>query len=90
MDPGCSAEGIATFDLLAPAYAYKDDWADAGVAVGDYAGGFGWAGRAYASLYLACLRQRLKAALQALPHLVARTRAYWPVRAAGKTTGRAS
>ena len=51
-----SAEGIATFDLLAPAYAYKDEWADAGVAVGDYAGGFGWAGRAYASLYLACLR----------------------------------
>jgi len=76
-----SAEGIATFDLLAPAYAYKDDWADAGVAVGDYAGGFTWAGRAYARLYLAVLRQRLKAALEALPRLVGRARAVWPLRA---------
>jgi hypothetical protein len=50
------AEGIATFDLLAPAYADKDDWADAGIAVGDYAGGITWVGRAYARLYLARLR----------------------------------
>jgi len=73
-----SAEGIATFDLLAPAYAYKEDWADAGVAVGDYAGGFTWAGRLYAGLYLALLRPRLKAALEALPGLFARARAFWP------------
>jgi CelD/BcsL family acetyltransferase involved in cellulose biosynthesis len=76
-----SAEGIATFDLLAPAYAYKDDWADAGVAVGDYAAGFTWAGRLYAGLYLALLRQRLKAALEALPGLLGRARALWPWRA---------
>jgi CelD/BcsL family acetyltransferase involved in cellulose biosynthesis len=67
-----SAEGIATFDLLAPAYAYKDDWADTGIAVGDYAGGITWLGRAYARLYLARLRPRLKAALETLPHLVGR------------------
>jgi len=73
-----AAEGIATFDLLAPAYAYKEDWADAGVAVGDYAGGFTWAGRLYAGLYLALLRPRLKAALEALPGLFARARAFWP------------
>ena len=30
---GASADAIATFDLLAPAYAYKSDWADATVAV---------------------------------------------------------
>jgi CelD/BcsL family acetyltransferase involved in cellulose biosynthesis len=82
-----SAEGIATFDLLAPAYGYKDDWADAGVTVGDYAAGFTWAGRLYAGLYLAFLRQRLKAALEALPGLLSRARAFWPLRASPRQGG---
>jgi CelD/BcsL family acetyltransferase involved in cellulose biosynthesis len=78
---GASAERIATFDLLAPAYPYKKDWADAAVAVHDYAGGFTWVGAAYARLYLGELRPLLKAALEALPRLLARTRRW---RRAGK------
>ena len=50
---GASADGIATFDLLAPAYAYKLDWADGTVAVEDFALGLTLAGRAYAHVYLA-------------------------------------
>jgi CelD/BcsL family acetyltransferase involved in cellulose biosynthesis len=61
-----SAERIATFDLLAPAYADKGDRADAGMSVSDYAGGFTWLGSLYARLYLGALRPRLKAALEAL------------------------
>ncbi|HEU0157690.1 MAG TPA: GNAT family N-acetyltransferase [Hyphomicrobiaceae bacterium] len=64
-----SAERIATFDLLAPAYAYKGDWADASMPVSDYAGGFSWRGSLYARLYLGWLRPRLKGALEALPRL---------------------
>lgn len=56
-------------DPLAPAYAYKGDWADAGMPVSDYAGGFTWLGSLYARLYLGSLRPRLKAALEALPRL---------------------
>ena len=73
--------------LMAPAYGYKEDWADAAVAVGDYAGGFTWAGWAYVRLYLALMRQHLKAVLESLARLVARAHALWPRRAA--TTARA-
>jgi CelD/BcsL family acetyltransferase involved in cellulose biosynthesis len=78
---GAGAERIATFDLLAPAYAYKQDWADAAIAVHDYAGGFSWMGAIYARLYLGQLRPLLKAALEALPGLLARARRW---RRAGK------
>ena len=64
-----SAERIASFDLLAPAYAYKGEWADASMPVCDYAGGFTWLGSLDARLYLGSLRPRLKAALAALPRL---------------------
>src|SRR6185503_16150157 len=63
---GASAEAIATFDLLAPAYAYKLDWADATVAVEDFALGLTLPGRAYVYVYLGALRQRLKAAAEAV------------------------
>jgi CelD/BcsL family acetyltransferase involved in cellulose biosynthesis len=63
---GASADGIATFDLLAPAYAYKLDWADATVAVEDFALGLRLAGRAYVYVYLGALRQRLKAGAEAV------------------------
>jgi CelD/BcsL family acetyltransferase involved in cellulose biosynthesis len=64
---GAGAETIATFDLLAPAYAYKLDWADETVAVEDFALGLTLAGRAYAHVYLA-LRPWLKRAAEAAAH----------------------
>ena len=63
---GASGDAIATFDLLAPAYTYKSDWADAAVTVQDFALGLSLAGRAYAHVYLGTLRPRLKAAAEAL------------------------
>jgi CelD/BcsL family acetyltransferase involved in cellulose biosynthesis len=65
-----SADGIATFDLLAPAYAYKSDWADGTMAVHDYAAGFTLAGRLFARLYLGLVRESLKSAVEVLPKLV--------------------
>jgi CelD/BcsL family acetyltransferase involved in cellulose biosynthesis len=72
---GASADGMATFDLLAPAYAYKLDWADGTVAVGDYAQGLTLAGRAYVGIYLGRARATLKAVVEAWPEIVARLRA---------------
>lgn len=69
-----SADRMATFDLLAPAYAYKLDWADRSVAVVDHALGLSLAGRAYVGVYLGFLRERLKAGAEALPHLIERLR----------------
>ena len=63
---GASADGIATFDLLAPAHAYKMDWADGSVAVEDFALGLTLAGHVYTHVYLGRLRRRLKAAAEAL------------------------
>jgi CelD/BcsL family acetyltransferase involved in cellulose biosynthesis len=72
---GASADGIATFDLLAPAYAYKLDWADGTVAVGDFARGLTLAGRAWVHLWLGLARRAAKAAAEALPHFLGRLRA---------------
>jgi CelD/BcsL family acetyltransferase involved in cellulose biosynthesis len=71
---GASADGIATFDLLAPAYAYKLDWADGTVAVGDFAQGLTLAGRAYVHLYLGLARRTAKAVAETLPHMLSRVR----------------
>lgn len=54
------ADGIATFDLLAPAYTYKLDWADGCVSVSDVAYGITVPGRAYVTVYLGALREPLK------------------------------
>lgn len=69
-----SAEGIATFDFLAPAHDYKMDWADGATAVEDFAHGLTLAGRAYVDVYLHFLRKRLKAAAEALAGRLARLR----------------
>lgn len=61
------AEGIETFDLLAPGDAYKLDWADGSVGVADYAVPVSWAGRAYTALYLGAVRKCLKTGLAAMP-----------------------
>jgi CelD/BcsL family acetyltransferase involved in cellulose biosynthesis len=57
---GASADGIATFDFLAPAHAYKMDWADGVVAVEDFALGLTLSGRIYTNIYVGLLRERLK------------------------------
>lgn len=71
---GASADRIGTFDLLAPAYAYKSDWADATVAVEDFAQGLTLTGRAYVDVYLGVVRERLKAAAEALSSRLGRLR----------------
>jgi len=73
---GASADRIATFDLLAPAYAYKREWADGVVAVGDFAAGFTLAGRAWVRVYLGLLRQRIKVGVEASTALIRRLRAW--------------
>jgi CelD/BcsL family acetyltransferase involved in cellulose biosynthesis len=73
---GASADGIATFDLLAPAYTSKVDWADGSIAVNDYAQGLTLAGRAYTVVYLSLLRSALKAGLEAFTRKLGRLRAW--------------
>jgi CelD/BcsL family acetyltransferase involved in cellulose biosynthesis len=65
-------DGFHTFDLLAPADAYKVDWADGSVAVRDYALPLSIAGQVYARLYLAILRDLVKKGVGALPSGVRR------------------
>lgn len=60
-------DGIATHDLLAPTATYKMDWADATVDVNDWAIPMNLAGQVYAQVYLAHVRPRAKAAVQAMP-----------------------
>ena len=71
---GASADAITTFDLLAPAHAYKLDWADRSVAVEDFAAGVTLAGRAYADVYLGVMRERLKTAVSAMSRTLRRLR----------------
>lgn len=56
----CFDLGITTYDLLAPADAYKHDWADAATDVGDWAHAWSPAGRVFTDIYLARLRPWLK------------------------------
>lgn len=70
---GASAEGIATFDFLAPAHEYKKDWADGATAVEDFAHGLTLSGRAYA-FCLHFARERLKTTVETLACRLARLR----------------
>ncbi len=63
-------EGLERIDLLAPAAAYKLEWADGRVAVVDHAIGLSVKGRTYARVYLGYLRNHLKTAVERLPHKV--------------------
>jgi CelD/BcsL family acetyltransferase involved in cellulose biosynthesis len=64
--------GKAALDLLAPGAAYKFEWADRSVDVGDCSFGLSRAGKVYAALYLARLRPAAKAMLEHLPKAVRR------------------
>ena len=59
--------GCRTFDLLAPADAYKLDWADDSVAVTDWALPLSLKGTLYARLYLGVARSAAKWAVGRLP-----------------------
>jgi CelD/BcsL family acetyltransferase involved in cellulose biosynthesis len=59
-----SNDDIDTFDLLAPAYDYKRDWADGSVAVADHAIGLTLRGDLYTRVFLSFARERLKAAAE--------------------------
>ena len=54
------ADGVATFDFMAPAADYKLEWTDRSVGVADYAVPFGLMGRLYQIAYLDCVRPRLQ------------------------------
>jgi CelD/BcsL family acetyltransferase involved in cellulose biosynthesis len=65
-------QGHARFDLLAPADAYKLDWADACVEVDDWAMPQSLAGKLYARAWLGMGRPWLKTAAKAMPVGVSR------------------
>ncbi len=54
------AEGITTFDFMAPAAAYKLEWTDRTVGVADYAVSIGLTGWLYQEAYLHGLRPKLQ------------------------------
>jgi CelD/BcsL family acetyltransferase involved in cellulose biosynthesis len=59
--------GVETYDLLAPGDGYKKEWADGAVGVNDYAVELTLKGKVYTRAYLAVVRPKLKAAINALP-----------------------
>ncbi|MEQ1615771.1 MAG: GNAT family N-acetyltransferase [Hyphomicrobiaceae bacterium] len=61
-------EKLDRIDLLAPKAEYKVDWADGTVGVVDHAIGLSVKGRVYARVYLGYVRERLKAAVERMPH----------------------
>ena len=67
------AQGVATFDFLAPRHDYKMDWADGVIAVNDHAIGLTPRGRVYAAVYLGMIREGMKRTLKALPKSVTRS-----------------
>jgi CelD/BcsL family acetyltransferase involved in cellulose biosynthesis len=63
----CIAAGIARYDLMGPADAYKLEWADGVVAVDHYAVPLTLLGRAFITVYLGFARERLKRLVRAMP-----------------------
>ncbi len=64
--------GKSALDLLAPGAAYKFEWTDQSVEVGDCAFGLRAAGKVYASLYLTRVRPVAKTMVEHLPKAVRR------------------
>lgn len=65
-------DGIKVYDFLAPNDAYKMDWADTVVVVADHALALSPLGKLYTDVYLARLREGLKALVKRLPRGVTR------------------
>lgn len=66
------ADGLTTFDMLAPGDNYKLDWSDASVEVQDWSRPLTLAGQTYARLYLGFVRPRMKAVIGAMPQALRR------------------
>lgn len=61
------ADGVGTVDFLSPRHDYKLEWADGSIRVADYALPVSRLGKAYTHVYLAHVREALKAILKARP-----------------------
>jgi CelD/BcsL family acetyltransferase involved in cellulose biosynthesis len=61
------AEGIQTYDFLAPRHAYKMDWADTTLMVRDHSLAMSPLGRLYVDLYVARIRESVKRNIARLP-----------------------
>ena len=61
------ADGVATFDFMAPRHDYKMEWADGVVLVEDYAVGLTRAGRIYTRVGLDLVKNGVKSALKVMP-----------------------
>jgi CelD/BcsL family acetyltransferase involved in cellulose biosynthesis len=61
------AHGLARFDLLTPADAYKLEWADGSVEVHDWAMPLSPAGRIYVRVWLALVKEGMKRAVKTWP-----------------------
>ena len=61
------ADGLSTYDMLAPGDNYKLDWSDGSVEVQDWSRPLTLAGQTYARLYLGLVRPRMKAMIEAMP-----------------------
>lgn len=66
------ADGVQVYDFLAPNHAYKMDWADTVVVVADHALALSPLGKLYTDIYLARVREGLKAVLKRLPRRMTR------------------
>ncbi|MFC3693059.1 GNAT family N-acetyltransferase [Chenggangzhangella methanolivorans] len=69
------AEGLETYDLLAPADRYKREWSTGAVAVRDFVAPMSWKGRLYAGPWHGTLRPALRRSLDGLPPVVRRVAA---------------
>jgi CelD/BcsL family acetyltransferase involved in cellulose biosynthesis len=67
------ARGLARFDLLTPADAYKMEWADAAVDVHDLVMPLSFAGRLYARVWLRLIKESMKRSVKTWPVWVRRS-----------------
>lgn len=61
------ADGVEVYDFLAPRHDYKMEWADDAIAVHDLAVALTKRGQLYADVYLAIVREAVKASLKKMP-----------------------
>jgi CelD/BcsL family acetyltransferase involved in cellulose biosynthesis len=65
-------DGVQVYDFLAPRHTYKLEWSEGVMPVEDHVKALGVAGRVYADVYVARVREAGKAALKALPRSLTR------------------
>ena len=65
-------DGVEVYDFLAPRHEYKMEWADDAIAVNDMAVALTRRGRLYADVYIAVVREAVKASIKKLPRSLTR------------------